>query len=125
MIVRIALVIALMGLWTHEAAGAGHSVELGAGWQNSGATRELTWEPGVQGSRKDVTAYVGWRMVGEKRVYYSPSARLTYTNFWSLGGAGNLLGVKLGPAGFGVYVTPPPSRFTAEQRKGRWFATID
>jgi hypothetical protein len=102
---------------------AGHAIEVGAGWQNTGATRELTWEPAVQGSRKDVSAFVGWKLVGQKRVHWAPMARLQYTNFWSLGGAGNLLGVRLGPAGLGVYLTPPPSRFA--ERKGRWFAVLD
>jgi hypothetical protein len=108
-----------------RAAAAGHVFEIGTGWQNTGATRELTWEPAVQGSRKDVPAFVGWRLVGERRVYWAPSVRLSYTNFWSLGGAGNLLGVTLAPAAFGVYLTPPPARFTPAQRLHRWFAAIE
>lgn len=124
MSMRLLLVVAL-GVALSRPARAGHAVEAGAGWQNTGTTPALTWQPAVQGSRKDVAAWVGWRLVGERRVYYSPMARLSYTNFWSLGGAGNLLGVTLAPAGFGVYVTPPPARFRPAERRGRWFAAIE
>jgi hypothetical protein len=97
------------GVGRREAV-AGHAFEVGTGWQNMGASREAGWAPSVQGSRKDVPAYIGWRLVGERRLYWAPFARVQYTNFWSLGGAGNLLGVTLGPLGLGVHLTPPPSQ---------------
>ncbi|MCX4247968.1 hypothetical protein [Paraliomyxa miuraensis] len=102
---------------------AGHTIEAGTGWQNSGATRAMTWEPGVQGSRKDVPVFVGWSRTGHRRLYYAPSVRLQYTNTWSMGGAMNLLGVELGLGGLGVYLTEPPRAVVP--RMGRWFVTAE
>lgn len=107
-------------------ARAAHGFELGTGWQNTGALQgTLEWQPAIQGSRKDVPAFLGWRYLGERRVYYAPFARINYTNFWSLGGGGNLLGVTLAPAGLGVYLTRPPAALSPEARRGRWFATFE
>lgn len=105
-------------------AKAANVVELGVGWQNQGAVRDqLQWLPSIQGSRKDVPIYLGWRHIGERRVFFAPSVRLTLTNFWSIGGGGNLLGLTLSPAGIGVYLTRPPAAFPGESRRGRWFVT--
>lgn len=102
-------------------AHAGNVLELGAGWQNLGAVRDvLQWQPSVQGSRKDVPAFVGWRYMGQGRVFWAPSVRLNFTNFWSIGGAGNLLGVTLAPAAVGVYLTRQPATWSPEARRGRW-----
>ena len=103
---------------------AQHVIELGVGWQNQGAVRgQLQWLPSIQGSRKDVPVYAGYRHVGMHRVFWAPSARLTLTNFWSIGGGGNLLGLTLAPAGLGVYLSRPPAAYAPESRAGRWFAT--
>ncbi len=105
-------------------AHAAHVFELGVGWQNQGAVRAvLQWQPSIQGSRKDVPIYLGYRHVGTGRVFFAPSARLTLTNFWSIGGGGNLLGLSLAPAGIGVYLTRPPAAFAPAERRGRWFVT--
>lgn len=105
-------------------AQAQHVIELGVGWENQGAVRgQLQWLPSIQGSRKDVPIYAGYRHVGMHRVFWAPSARLTLTNFWSIGGGGNLLGLTLAPAGLGVYLSRPPSAYAPESRAGRWFAT--
>jgi hypothetical protein len=105
-------------------ASAAHVIEAGAGWQNQGAVRGvLQWLPSIQGSRKDVPIYVGWRYQGHGRVFFAPSARLTVTNFWSIGGGGNLLGLSVAPAGVGVYLTRPPSAYAPEARRGRWFVS--
>lgn len=106
-------------------AHAGHVIEAGAGFQNIGASRDLRWLPAIQGTRKDVPVFVGWRWIGERRVYWAPYARLDYVKFWSLGGAGNLLGVTLAPAGLGVYLSRPPAALSPEQRRRRWFATLE
>ena len=99
-----------------------HEVHVGTGWQNTGASRALTWEPAIQGSRKDVPVIAGWSMIGNRRLFYAPFARLKYTNAWSIGGAVNLLGVDLGLGGLGVFMTKPPA--DVEDVKGRWFATF-
>jgi hypothetical protein len=126
------VLVALACAWVAGPAGigsrpaiAGHLVEAGTGFQNTGATREIGWEPSVQGSRKDVPAFVGWRLVGNKRFYWAPSVRIQYTNFWSLGGAGNLLGVTLAPCGVGVYLTPPPASYSPGDRNRHWFVTLE
>ncbi len=107
-------------------AQAGYGFELGAGWQNTGAIKDsLEWRPAIQGSRKDVPAFLGWRYLGEGRVYYAAMARVNYTNFWSLGGGGNLLGATVAPLGMGVYLTRPPAAFSPAARRGRWFATFE
>jgi len=117
--------LALLGPIAASApAHAAHVIEAGAGWQNQGAVRGvLQWQPSIQGSRKDVPVYVGYRYVGHGRVFFAPSLRLTFTNFWSIGGGGNLLGLSLAPAGVGVYLTRPPSAYAADARRGRWFVT--
>ncbi len=103
---------------------AQHVIELGVGWQNQGAVRgQLQWLPSIRGSRKDVPIYAGYRHVGLHRLFFAPSARLTLTNFWSIGGGGNLLGLTLAPAGLGVYLSRPPSAYAPDSRAGRWFAT--
>lgn len=105
-------------------AHAVHVFEGGAGWENQGAVRaQLQWLPSIQGSRKDVPVYLGYRYIGQGRVFFAPSARLTVTNFWSIGGGGNLLGLTLAPVGLGVYLTRPPAAFAPESRRGRWFVT--
>lgn len=107
-------------------AQASYGFELGAGWQNTGALKDtLEWLPAIQGSRKDVPAFLGWRYFGERRVYYAAFARVNYTNFWSLGGGGNFLGATLAPLGMGVYLTRPPAAFSPEARRGRWFVTCE
>jgi len=100
-------------------------IEAGTGWQSTGATRELTWWPGIQGSRKDIPVFIGWRHVGNKRVYYSPAARFIYTNTWSIGGAMNLVSAGISPAGLGVYFTKPPSAYKPEDRAGKWFVSAN
>lgn len=105
-------------------AEAGNAIELGIGWENLGALQgTLEWQPSVQGSRKDVPVFLGWRNVGERRVFWAPSARLGVTNFWSIGGGGNFLGATLAPVGIGVYFTRPPQAWSREERRGRWFVT--
>ena len=105
-------------------ARAANVIEAGAGWENQGAVKDvLQWLPSIQGSRKDVPVYVGWRHVGQGRLFWAPSARLSVTNFWSIGGGGNLLGLTLVPAGVGVYLTRPPAAYAPEERRGRWFVT--
>jgi hypothetical protein len=107
-------------------AQAGNVFEIGAGWQDTGTVEgSLEWSPSIQGSRKDVPAYAGWRHLGASRIYWAPFARLNYTYFYSLGGGGNLLGVTLAPAGFGVYLTRPFSAVSPQARRGRWFATLE
>lgn len=106
-------------------ANSQHVVEAGTGWQNTGATRDLTWRPALQGSRKDVPAFMGWRYIGEKRIYYTPFARLIYMNTWSIGGAMNLINTGLSPAGLGVYFTKPPSDYNPEERMGKWFISAN
>ncbi|MFO0550511.1 MAG: hypothetical protein U0271_19105 [Polyangiaceae bacterium] len=107
-------------------ASAGDRVEAGAGWQNMGALEgTLEWTASIQGSRKDVPAFIGWRHVDDTRVYYSPFIRLDYTNFWSLAGGGNLLGVTLAPVGIGVYLTDPPAEVSKGGLVGRWFVALD
>lgn len=44
-------------------------IKAGTGLQNTGATRELTWRQALQGLRKGVPAFTGWRLIGDKRVY--------------------------------------------------------
>ena len=106
------------------AAEAGNAFELGVGWENLGALEgTLEWQPSIQGSRKDVPVFVGWRHVGEQRVFWAPSARLSLTNFWSIGGGGNFFGLTVAPAGLGVYLTRPPAALSPEARRGRWFVT--
>lgn len=106
------------------AAHAANVVELGVGWENLGALEgKLEWQPSVQGSRKDVPVFVGWRHTGERRVFWAPSARLTFANFWSIGGGGNFLGVTLTPAAIGVYLSRPPEAWGREQLRGHWFVT--
>src|SRR4051794_28993835 len=86
--------VAGASLWAE--AHPANVVEVGAGWQNTGALRDsLEWTYSIQGSRKDVPAYVGWRLLGKRRFYWAPFARFNYTSFWSIAGAGNLLGVTL------------------------------
>lgn len=120
---RLWLLIAGLLLWAPRAWGA-NVVEVGVGWANQGAVRaQLQWLPSIQGSRKDVPMYLGLRRIGERRVFFAPSARLTLTNFWSIGGGGNLLGLTLAPAGIGVYLTRPPGDFPIASRRGRWFVT--
>jgi hypothetical protein len=104
-----------------EAASPRHELHVGTGWQNTGASRRFTWEPAIQGSRKDVPVIAGWSMIGNGRVYWAPFARVKYTNAWSIGGAVNLLGVDVGLGGLGVYLTRPPG---VERATGRWFATF-
>lgn len=106
-------------------ASAQHVLEAGTGWQNTGATRELTWRPALQGSRKDVPAFIGWRYIGQKRIYYTPFARLIYMNTWSIGGAMNLINTGLSPAGLGGYFTKPPSDYKPEDRVGKWFISAN
>jgi hypothetical protein len=96
-------------------------LEVGTGWQSTGATRELTWWPGIQGSRKDIPVFAGWRYIGQKRVYYSPTARMVYINCWSIGGAMNLMSAAVSPAGLGIYFTKPPEAYKPEDRAGKWF----
>jgi ubiquinone biosynthesis protein COQ4 len=117
-------VAALWGLPLAEAHAAPprHDVHVGTGWQNTGASRSLTWEPAIQGSRKDVPVIAGWSMVGDRRVFWAPFARMKYTNAWSIGGALNLLGVDVGLGGLGVYLTRQPA--DVERTSGRWFATF-
>lgn len=116
---------ALLAVAPARSARAEHTIEAGTGWQNMGAIREgLHWLPAIQGSRKDVPAFVGWRLTGSRRVYFAPSARLVYTNYWSIGGGGNALGFYLAPAGIGVHLSRPPSEI-AGSRRGRWFATLE
>ncbi len=122
----IAITAIFSSLLAARPAQAGHGFEAGAGWQNTGALRDtLEWLPAIQGSRKDVPAFLGWRHTGETRFYYAPFARIDYANFWSLGGAGNLLGVTLAPAGVGVYLTRPPAAFSPSERRGRWFVSVE
>jgi hypothetical protein len=103
-------------------AQAANVFEIGAGWQDTGAIEgSLEWTYSIQGSRKDVPAYVGWRHLGQRRFYWAPFARFNYTNFWSIAGSGNLLGVTIAPLGGGVYLSRPPSA----ERRGRWFATLE
>jgi hypothetical protein len=120
-IVAVALFGVLPASSTNAAAPR-HEVHVGAGWQNTGASRRFSWEPAIHGSRKDVPVVAGWSMVGAGRLYWAPFARVKYTNAWSMGGAVNLLGVDLGPGGLGVHLTPPPS--SLERATGRWFATL-
>jgi hypothetical protein len=99
------------------AARAADILEAGSGWQDTGAIEgTLEWSLRIQGSRKDIPIYAGWRHLGETRVYWAPYGRVNYTNFWSIGGGGNLLGVTVAPAGL---------ELTPEQRVARWFATIE
>jgi len=120
------MLIALISLLgSASPAVAGHTAEISTGWQNTGATRGDKWLPAVQGSRKDVPLFAGWRYTGESRFYYAPFARLQYTNFWSVGGAGNLLGVDLGLGGVGVYLTDPMSDFEGGARVGEWFVPLE
>jgi hypothetical protein len=100
-----------------------HNLHFGTGWQNTGASRRLTWEPAIQGSRKDVPVIVGWSMIGKRRLYWAPFARLEYTNTWSIGGGTNMLGVDLGFGGLGVFMTKPPA--AVEKPTGRWYATFE
>ena len=105
-----------------SSAHAANVLEIGAGWQDTGAIEgSLEWTYSIQGSRKDVPAFVGWRLLGERRVYWAPFARFNYTNFWSIAGSGNLLGVTVAPAGVGVYLSHPPGAV----RRGRWLATLE
>lgn len=108
---------------TPASAAPRHNIHLGTGWQNTGASRALTWEPAIQGSRKDVPLIAGWSLVGSRRVYYAPFARIKYTNTWSIGGATNLLGLDLGFGGLGVYLTRPP--VAHENPTGRWYAVFE
>ena len=127
----VRLLVALGALLLSPAgARAANDVEVGSGWEDMGAidggpTRHLEWLPSIQGSRKDVPFLIGWRHTGESRVYWAPYARLNLTNFWSIAGSGNLLGVTLAPAGLGVYLTRPPDEFDAAGRTGRWFAAVE
>jgi len=122
---RLLIVVATLALAIPRAAHAGHVLEAGTGFQNTGASRDIRWLPAIQGSRKDLPVFVGWRWLGERRLYWAPYARLDYVKFWSLGGAGNLLGVTLAPAGLGVYLSRPPASLAPEQRRRRWFATLE
>lgn len=103
-----------------------HAIEVGVGWQNTGALRDvMKWEPAIQGSRKEVPVFASWTWVGAGRVYYAPMARINYLNFWSLGGGGNALGVTVAPAAFGVHLTRPPAVLGPDGRRGRWVATLE
>lgn len=105
-------------------AHAANVIEAGVGWENQGAIQgKLQWLPSIQGSRKDVPVFVGWRHMGNQRVFWAPSARMTVANFWSIGGGGNFLGVTVAPAGIGVYFTPPPAAYSPEARQGHWFVS--
>jgi hypothetical protein len=104
---------------------AQHVFEAGTGWQNTGATYKDTWRPGIQGSRKDIPVYVGWRYIGQKRVYYTPTARFSYTNTWSIGGGMNLISAGLSPAGIGFYLTKAPAAYKPEDRVGKWFVSAN
>lgn len=123
---RYARFAAAILLAAAPAAHAGHAIEAGVGWQNTGALRDsLHWDPSIQGSRKDVPVFVGWTHLGQRRVYWAPLARLNYMNFWSLGGAGNTLGVTVAPAGVGVHLTRPLPVPGQGARRGRWLATLE
>jgi len=100
-------------------------LELGAGWQNTRASPQLMWQPAIEGSRKDVPAWLGWRYQGDSRIYYAPYARLRYTYFWSIGGAGSLLGAEVGPLGLGIYLTNPLEEAWQDQRAERWGVTLE
>lgn len=105
---------------------AANVFELGSGWQDTGAIEgTLEWSLRIQGSRKNVPAFAGWRHLGETRVYWAPYARINYANFWSIGGGGNLLGSTIAPVGLGVYLTAPPADFRPNARTGRWFVTVE
>jgi hypothetical protein len=107
-------------------ARAGNAIDVGTGWADMGDTPDvLEWRLSLQGSRKDVPAYAGWRRVGTERLYWSPLARFDYMNFWSIAGGGNALGVTLAPLGLGVYLSRPMSSLTERERVGRWFATFE
>ncbi len=118
--------LALAMITASPRARAGHGFEAGAGWGDMGDTPgALHWMPAIQGSRKDVPVYLGWRLLGQGRVYWAPSVRINYMNFWSIGGGGNILGATVAPAGLGVYLTRPPAGLTPAERRGRWFATFE
>jgi hypothetical protein len=121
-VVSLLLALALAAMPSRADAAPRHDVHAGVGWQNTGASRALTWHPAIQGSRKDVPVIAGWSMIGERRVFWAPFARVKYTNAWSMGGALNLLGVDVGLGGLGVYLTKPPSALSST--KGHWFATF-
>lgn len=119
-----AVSIAMTVVLASASANAANVIEAGVGWENQGAVEgKLEWYPSVQGSRKDVPVYVGWRHIGAQRVYFAPSARLTFTNFWSIGGGGNFLSATVAPVGIGVYLTPPPAAYREEERQGHWFVS--
>jgi hypothetical protein len=104
---------------------AQHTLEAGTGWQNTGATEKLSWWPDLQGSRKDIPVFIGWRYVGQKRFYYTPYARFIYLNTWSIGGAMNMLNASFSPTGMGVYLTKPPAAYKPEERVGKWFVSFN
>ncbi|MEM9875191.1 MAG: hypothetical protein AAF928_09870, partial [Myxococcota bacterium] len=91
----------------------------------TGASPTLGWDPAIQGSRKDLPVWAGWRYAGRSRVFYAPYARLRFTRFWSLGGAGHLVGVETGLLGLGVYLNDPLGDVAPEARKGRWGVTLE
>lgn len=106
---------------------AQHAFDLGAGWGNMGLSPSTTWKPysWSAGSRKEIVASIDYHYVGRKKIYYAPSATLSYGNNWSLSGGVNLMSLHLAVAGLGVHILKPVSAYTPEERKGKWFGTFE
>ena len=104
-----------------------HIIEFGAGWENMGLSPETTWKPYSysQGSRKEAHVILGWRYLGEQKIYYSAFGRLQYGFDWSMSGSMNLLEMNFGALGIGVYLSKPLSAYSKESRIGKWFSTFE
>lgn len=117
----------ICGLLCPSLAISQHSFEAGAGWGNMGINPSVSWKPysWSQGSRKEAAAMFSYKYVGEKKMYYAPFAKLYYGNDWSMSGAINLMSLNLGLGGFGVYLGKPMEAYSQEERKGKWFGTVE
>ncbi|MGL4393913.1 MAG: hypothetical protein ACRCS8_01625 [Brevinema sp.] len=104
-----------------------HILEIGIGWENMGLSPQTTWKPYLysQGSRKEMSLTLGWRNLGEDKIYYSTYGRLHYGWDWSLSGAMNLLEFQVGLLGFGVYMSKPLAAYSQQERIGKWFSTFE
>lgn len=106
---------------------SGHSIEISFGWENMGISPETTWrplKPHTQGSRKEMAFDLGWKLIGNTKVFYAPAFQINYGNNWSLSGAMQLLGISISPFGLGVYMTDSPEK-RGGFKKGQIYGLFD
>lgn len=68
---------------------------------------------------------IGYTLIGTQRVYYSTYLQLSYQDGQSYAGGMNLLGVNLGLAGIGVYLSKPLDDYKPNKLKDSFFALFE